>query len=212
MSSVINPNQKGQTGETGAQGAKGDTGNTGATGATGAAATVAVGSVTTGAPGSGATVINVGTSSAAVFDFSIPRGDQGATGATGSAGDQGPAGFGTVTPSTPARTIGAAFQPNATKAVLASYSCVTQVTNPLLEGNSSAMVRLLSDASNPPTIERCRVAALSSVALTVGVQITTSNTAPLAYIVPAGHYVLLSSTTSGTASVSIAAQTEEVLG
>ena len=53
-------------------------GNTGSTGSAGAAATIAVGTVTTGAPGSSASVTNVGTSSAAVFDITIPRGDAGA--------------------------------------------------------------------------------------------------------------------------------------
>lgn len=63
------------------------------TGATGAAATIAVGTVTTGTPGSAATVTNVGTTSAAVFDFSIPAGtagtgggDPGQAGATGATG------------------------------------------------------------------------------------------------------------------------------
>ena len=49
----------------------------GATGADGAAATIAVGTVSTGAPGSAATVTNRGTSSEAVFDFSIPQGAAG---------------------------------------------------------------------------------------------------------------------------------------
>lgn len=53
-------------------------GNTGSTGSAGAAATIAVGTVTTGAPGSSASVTNSGTSSAAVFDITIPRGDAGA--------------------------------------------------------------------------------------------------------------------------------------
>lgn len=61
-------------------------------GPAGSAATVAVGTVTTGAAGSSATVSNAGTSSAAVFNFTIPRGDTGATGATGAAGATGPAG------------------------------------------------------------------------------------------------------------------------
>lgn len=76
---------------------KGDTGATGSTGASGAAATIAVGSVTTGSAGSSATVTNAGSSSAATFNFTIPRGDTGATGATGS---QGPAGELSGTPST----------------------------------------------------------------------------------------------------------------
>jgi hypothetical protein len=75
----------GPQGATGATGAAGATGAKGDKGDPGNAATIAVGTVTTGAPGSSATVINAGTSSAAVFDFAIPRGDVGATGAAGSA-------------------------------------------------------------------------------------------------------------------------------
>lgn len=83
------PGATGPTGPAGATGATGSTGATGATGAAGAAATIAVGTVTTGAAGSSATVTNVGSSSAATFNFTIPRGDTGATGATGAAGANG---------------------------------------------------------------------------------------------------------------------------
>ena len=55
----------------------------------GAAGTIAVGTVSTGAAGSSATVTNTGTSRDAVFDFAIPRGDTGATGPTGPAGSDG---------------------------------------------------------------------------------------------------------------------------
>ena len=71
-------------------GLTGATGATGATGSPGTAATIAAGTTTTGAPGSFASVTNSGTSSAAVFDFAIPRGDVGATGATGATGAAGP--------------------------------------------------------------------------------------------------------------------------
>lgn len=67
----------------------GPTGATGSTGSAGTAATIAVGNVTTGAPGSSATVTNTGTSGAAVFDFAIPRGDVGAQGPQGDAGATG---------------------------------------------------------------------------------------------------------------------------
>lgn len=70
----------GPAGATGPQGPKGDTGATGATGPAGTAATIAVGTVTTGEPGTSATVTNSGTSSAAVFDFTIPQGEKGDTG------------------------------------------------------------------------------------------------------------------------------------
>lgn len=52
--------------------AKGDTGD---------AATIAVGTVTTGAAGSSVIITNIGTTSAAVLDFTIPKGDQGVSGA-----------------------------------------------------------------------------------------------------------------------------------
>lgn len=79
----------GPAGPTGATGATGPAGADGADGADGAAATIAVGTVTTGAEGSSATVTNSGTSSAAVFDFSIPVGATGATGAAGTDGADG---------------------------------------------------------------------------------------------------------------------------
>jgi hypothetical protein len=61
---------------------RGNTGATGNTGAPGAAATITVGSTTTGSPGTVANVTNSGTTSAAVLNFTIPRGATGATGAT----------------------------------------------------------------------------------------------------------------------------------
>ena len=52
----------------------------------GAAATVTVGTVTTGEPGTDAIVTNSGTENAAVLDFTIPKGDTGATGPAGADG------------------------------------------------------------------------------------------------------------------------------
>jgi hypothetical protein len=64
-------------------------GGAGPTGAQGAAATVTVGTTTTGAAGSLASVTNVGTSSAAILNFTIPQGATGATGSGGSGGGGG---------------------------------------------------------------------------------------------------------------------------
>lgn len=64
----------GPAGPTGPQGVKGDTGPAGT------AATVTVGTVTTGAPGTQAQVTNSGTTSAAVLNFTIPKGADGAGG------------------------------------------------------------------------------------------------------------------------------------
>jgi hypothetical protein len=94
-------------GAVGIQGPAGPTGATGPSGPSGTAATVSVGSTTTLPAGGTATVTNSGTSSAAVLEFSIPRGDQGDPGATGPMGPGGAAGaaatiaVGTVTTSAP---------------------------------------------------------------------------------------------------------------
>lgn len=58
-------------------------GEGGSSGEAGTAATIEVGTVTTGEAGSSAMVTNVGTTSAAIFDFVIPRGDKGEKGDTG---------------------------------------------------------------------------------------------------------------------------------
>lgn len=83
---------KGATGSTGATGATGSTGPAGATGSTGAAATLTLGTVATGAAGSSVIITNSGTTSAAVFNFTIPRGDTGATGTAGATGATGATG------------------------------------------------------------------------------------------------------------------------
>jgi len=63
----------------------------------GIAATIAVGTTTTGAPGTSASVNNSGTSNAAIFNFQIPRGDVGATGAAGATGSAATIAAGTTT-------------------------------------------------------------------------------------------------------------------
>ena len=78
----------------------------------GAAATVTVGTVTTGEPGTDAIVTNSGTESAAVLDFIIPRGATGAAGAVGprgpkgDTGETGPAGAGVPDGGTAGQLLG----------------------------------------------------------------------------------------------------------
>ena len=71
------PGPAGPQGEPGPQGPQGPAGASGAPGKDGAAATVTVGTVTTGEPGTDAAVTNTGTENAAVLDFVIPKGDPG---------------------------------------------------------------------------------------------------------------------------------------
>ena len=75
-------------GPQGPQGEPGVDGQDGQDGQDGAAATISVGTTTTGAPGTNASVQNVGTPNAAVLNFTIPRGEK------GDKGDQGEPGTG----------------------------------------------------------------------------------------------------------------------
>lgn len=81
VSHIVVENAGGLRGETGSQGPEGPAG------APGEAATVSVGTTTTLPAGSSATVTNTGTTSDAVFNFGIPKGDK---------GDKGDAGAGLV--------------------------------------------------------------------------------------------------------------------
>ena len=73
----------------------------GAMGIAGTAATITVGTVTTGAPGSSVIVTNRGTATAAILDFTIPaQGAQGLQGERGPAGSGGGGGSGNAIPTT----------------------------------------------------------------------------------------------------------------
>lgn len=76
----------------GSGGGGGSPGPPGPQGPPGEAATIEVGTTTTGLPGTPANVVNVGSTSAAVFNFTIPAGVAGAAGPAGSQGPPGPAG------------------------------------------------------------------------------------------------------------------------
>jgi hypothetical protein len=67
----------GETGPAGATGPAGPEGPTGPQGTAGTAATITIGAVTTGAAGSTVSVTNSGTSTAAILNFTIPKGDPG---------------------------------------------------------------------------------------------------------------------------------------
>ena len=78
---------KGAKGDTGAAGTKGDKGEKGDKGADGVTPTFTIGTITTGAAGSTATVTITGTAPNYVLNFTIPKGDKGDAGEAGSGGD-----------------------------------------------------------------------------------------------------------------------------
>lgn len=81
----------GPQGEPGQDGAPGPAGTDGTNGKDGAAATITVGTTTTGEPGTQASVTNSGSASAAVFNFTIPKGEKGDKGDRGPQGEPGTA-------------------------------------------------------------------------------------------------------------------------
>lgn len=80
---------KGAQGIQGVPGKDGVDGKNGTDGIDGKAATIQIGTVTTGAAGSQASVTNVGTENAAILNITIPRGDTGAQGVPGQNGVDG---------------------------------------------------------------------------------------------------------------------------
>lgn len=199
------PGAAGSTGGTGAQGPQGNAGASGTTGSTGAQGPQGdVGAAgATGAPGSAGATGATG-----------PAGSAGATGSAGSTGATGAAGagFGTITESTPTRSIGgAAFKPSAVAPAFVVYS-VRIVSSLTVGGGQSGRVELLSDTANPPTTVRCRVAGGATGTGVVGLTDTVTVENTLAYIVPTNHFVLIRSVDEvGTPTYSLPAQTEAAL-
>ena len=92
--------EKGDTGAEGVAGAKGDKGDRGEKGADGVTPTFTIGTITTGAAGSTATVTITGTAPNYVLNFTIPKGDKGDAGEAGSGGDVDLTGYAKLTGAT----------------------------------------------------------------------------------------------------------------
>jgi hypothetical protein len=192
---------------------RGDTGATGATGSTGSAATITLGTVTTGAAGSSVIITNSGTSGAATFNFTIPRGDTGATGATGAQGVPGINWLGTWSSATTyAIRDGVAYNGSSYYAIAASTNQVppnATYWNVLAQrgtdGSGSGTVTsvaatvpaFLSVAGSPITSSGTLAISLSGTALPVangGTGVTTST--------GTGSVVLNTGASIGSATVS----------
>ena len=147
----------------GQDGRDGRDGRDGIDGADGQAATISVGSTTTGAAGTQATVTNSGTSSAAVLNFTIPRGATGATGASGQNGRDGADGYSptaTVTKSGDTATITITDKNGTTTAqvkdgtsatVTVDSALSTSSTNPVQNKIINSALNAKADSSDIPT-------------------------------------------------------------
>lgn len=116
----------------------------------------------------------------------------------------------TINPQSPARTLNSNFTPNANRPVFACYS-IHMVCTVTVGQTCSAQVQLLSDTNTPPVAVRAQTLLSLAGTIVVGLTETTGHDAPVCYIVPKGHNVRLSSSSSGTATISIVQQTEEPL-
>lgn len=81
-----------RNGSKGSQGIQGEPGEKGADGVPGQGATIEIGTVATGEAGSDVIIANSGTTTAAVWDITIPRGAEGKQGPQGPTGPKGEAG------------------------------------------------------------------------------------------------------------------------
>lgn len=196
-------------GPQGPQGPAGPTGTTGPQGQPGTSATVAVGTVTTGAAGSQASVVNSGTTSNAVFDFTIP---QGASGQDGATGPQGPAGFSpsaSVTQTETGATISITDQSGTTTATVTNGSDATVTVDSSLSTTSTNPVQnqVITNALNgkQATLNGTQLAAVNSGITSANVstyngyadQIALkANAADLADVATSGNYADLTNTPS----------------
>lgn len=125
-------------------GPEGPQGPAGQDGADGAAATIAIGSVTTGAAGTNVSVTNSGTSTAAVLNFTIPRGAKGDTGATGAQGERGLTGE-----RGPQGIQGIQGDPGQSFIIKSTISNTSQLPSPSTSPRNEAYVYSDGDASTP---------------------------------------------------------------
>lgn len=110
----------------------------------GPSGTIAIGTVSTGLPGSNASVENVGTSENAIFNFIIPQGAKGDTGSQGERGLTGEAGpIGLTGPQGPQGDPGQSFM------IIGIITNTSQLPDPTTTQRNYAYVYNDGDASTP---------------------------------------------------------------
>ena len=139
----------GPAGADGADGAPGPAGTDGTNGKDGAAATIAVGTTTTGEPGTQASVTNSGSASVAVFNFTIPRGEKGEKGDTGPQGEPGVAP--NINVLAPLTVANAATSENAAGVALGDGASVTGAGSVAIGLNASGTQQSVAIGGNATT-------------------------------------------------------------
>ena len=185
----------------------------------GLAGTIAIGTVTTGDPGSLASVQNVGTSENAVLNFIIPRGNTGATGAQGEQGEQGEQGIQGIQ-----GIQGPQGDPGQSFMIVGVITNTSQLPDPTTTQRNYAYVYNDGDASTPDRLyyiigavgsETWTYSSLAAAGTTVSVagntvsawnadtkldatKCTMQTTAPTAAITDGGVHIVYLSSAPGT--------------
>lgn len=109
----------------------------------------------------------------------------------------------------PTRAVNTAYTISTTKAAYAFYSIACTVTNPLLAGSSSATATLQYSTNGGTSYQDVAQSSnLSSVSLAVTIQLTNTQTGFIGGLIPANALVKITTSTTGTASISITKSTE----
>lgn len=165
------------------QGPRGATGAKGGTGAAGTSATVSIGSVTTEAAGSQATVSNSGSGSNAVLNFGIPQGAPGANAPGTGATAYGQVWMGSGINS--GQLAPGANSSNVLRVSGGAGSAVITVTGCTSAGRAEPVINVTADAdpsdtlsgSNSATIAGAYVTGWSASGSDLGINVSTYNAA-----------------------------------
>ena len=141
----------------------------GPVGPPGSAATVDAGSTTTGDAGTDAEVVNSGTDTAAIFDFTIPRGDK------GEKGDKGAPGSGGFDPSLDETVTGSWSMTNPTNVFYGDGSNLTNIPDPDLGLYATKVYSNDGDSSTLKSAKDYTDAEIANIpAPPAGVQLTNT--------------------------------------
>lgn len=116
----------------------------------------------------------------------------------------------TFTPnSAPGRALNAAFQPSTTRPTLVMYT--VRIAGAATANLTGGRIELRSDTANPPTTNRCQARSQWKVTGALTTMLDEQDVV-LTYLVPAGHFVdLVSTTENGAPTFTLVVQTEIIL-
>jgi len=173
-------------------------GSAGATGPAGAAASVSIGTVTTGAAGTQVEVINSGTPSAAVLNFTIPQGAPGASSGGGGGGGTSGVPFASMYHAVSFNTVYYSVN-NTTASATETAPVLTWVPT----GCTASSLAVFSQQSNTiaVTLRTGTPGAMANSSLSCSASSGSGCTATGTVVVPAGGFIDLTITgASGTAA------------